>query len=161
MDELKFTKMNDFCGKYVLTEIAKSDIQIGVVVVQKDRVVKRLQDDVKALYNWLVVHHIMLALIPLLETTQNMNISFDRSLPKNRIESFNTYLKEKASYLFYTRGTELDCRISAFHANSKSKPCLQAVDSIAGAYFQLYERQNLDYVDIVKDKISSFTYLWK
>jgi hypothetical protein len=161
MDELKFTKMNDYCRKKVLKEIAKSDIQIGVVVVQKDRVIKRLRDDVKALYNWLVVHHIMLALIPLLETTQKMNISFDRSLPKNRIDSFNTYLNDKASYLFYTRGIELDCRISAFHVNSKCKPCLQAVDSVAGAYFHLYERQNPEYVDIIKDKISSFIYCWK
>jgi hypothetical protein len=160
MDELKFTKMDDYCKKYVLKEIAKSDSYIGVIVVEKEKIVKRLRDDVSTLYNWLVVHNIMLSLIPLLETTPKMNIYFDKSLPKKRINSFNTYLEEKASYLFYTRGIDLDCCISSFHANSRTKPCLQAVDSVVGAYFQLYERKKPEYVDIIKGKERFFIYRW-
>jgi hypothetical protein len=45
------------------------------------------------------------------------------------------------------------------NVDSQDEPCLQAVDAIAGAYFQSYERNNSYYMDIVKDKISNFM-LW-
>jgi hypothetical protein len=161
-DELKFSKMNGYCREYVLKKVAQSGSHLGVVVVQKDRVAKKLREDLTVLYNWLVVHNIMSALHPLLETTQKMNVFFDKSLSKKRIASFNEYVKEKTSYLSYAKGSNLpyDC-VAAYHVDSRVEPCLQAVDAIAGAYFQLYEHQNAAYVAIIKDKISSFTYLWK
>ena len=161
-DELKFSRMNDYCRKYVLKRIALCGSQMGVVIVQKDRVLPKLREDLIVLYNWLVVHNIMSALHPLLATTQKMNVIFDKSLSTKRITSFNEYIREKTSYLSYTRGTNLpyDC-ITAHHFDSKLEPCLQAVDAIAGAYFQLYEHQDDRYTSIIEDKISSFTYLWR
>lgn len=160
--ELKFSRMNDYCRKYVLEKIVSSNPRIGVVIVEKRYIKPKLRTDLTVLYNWTVVHNLMSALLPLIEAGQKLQIIFDKSLPKTRIESFNHYVKEKASYLFFEKGGKLpkDC-ISAYHVDSDREPCLQATDAVAGAYFQLYEKQNTVYVDIVKDEISSYNYLWR
>lgn len=161
-NELKFSRMNGYCRQLVLEKIRHSDLDIGVVVVEKKHVKKELRNDLTILYNWLLVHHIMSALLPRLATKQKINIVFDKSLSKKRITGFNKYLKEKVSYLSYRDGATLplDC-IYCQHIDSEIEPCLQATDAVAGAYFQKYEKGDNQYVEIVTDKISSFTYLWR
>lgn len=161
-NELKFSRMNDYCRKAVLEEISQSDFELGVVVVEKKHVKKELRQDLKILYNWLLVHHIMSALLPRLLAKQKINIIFDKSLSKRRIRDFNEYLIAKASYLSYRVGNEIPLeRIYSQHIDSKKDPCLQAADAVAGAYFQKYEKGNSQYVEIIEDKITSFTYLWR
>ena len=158
--ELKFTKMNKYCRLAVLKKIALSDSYIGVIVVKKDAVLERLRNDPSILYNYLLVHNIISALLPSLANHQNIHLILDKSLSQKRIASFNEYVKNKASYLSYINGTSVDCDcISVEHVDSQDEPCLQAVDSIAGAYFQSYERNEGCYVDIIKEKISNFM-LW-
>jgi len=161
-DELKFSRMNDYCRKYVLERIAQSDSSVGVVILEKRCVHEKLRSDLTVLYNYVVVHNLVSALLPFLEIKPHMQIVFDKSLSKKRIESFNHYIKEKASYLFFEKGNKFpyDC-ILANHVDSKTEPCLQASDSVAGAYFQMCEHNDSSYVDIIKNKISSFRYLWR
>lgn len=161
-NELKFSRMNTYCRKLVLEKLCPSDLEIGVVVVEKKHVKKELREDLTILYNWLLVHHIMSALLPRMEAGQKINIVFDKSLPKKRIIAFNRYLMDKVSYLSYRDGSDLalDC-IYSEHIDSEIEPCLQAADAVAGAYFQKYEREDSQFVAIIKDKISSFTYLWR
>jgi hypothetical protein len=79
---------------------------------------------------------------------------------KKNILLFNEYVKNKASYLSYVNGSSFDGnQISVKHVDSQNEPCLQAVDSIAGAYFQAYERNDNKYIEIIKDKVSNFM-LW-
>lgn len=160
-DELKFCKMDDYCRKIVLERIVQSNANIGVIVVEKRYVKSDLREKLPVLYNWLMVHNIISALIPNLELGQQIRITFDKSLSKTRILDFNHYVKEKASYLSYIRGNSLspDIIISD-HIDSKLEPCLQAVDSVAGAYFQKYEHSDDTYADIIKN-VTSFTYLWR
>lgn len=160
--ELKFSRMNDYCRKYVLGKINSSNPRIGVVIVEKKFVSHKLRTDLTVLYNWTVVHNLMSALLPSIEAGQKLQIIFDKSLPKTRIESFNHYVSEKASYLFFEKGGKMPrgC-ISAYHVDSDREPCLQAVDAIAGAYFQLFEKKKDVYVNLIKNNISSYNYLWK
>lgn len=161
-NELKFSRMNRECRITVLEQICASDAEIGVVIVEKEQVLQRLRDDSPRLYNYFLVHHIMSALVPRIETEQRVNIVFDKSLPKKQIDAFNKYLLEKASYLSYLEGNKFPSeRIYSQHIDSEIEPCLQAADAVAGAYFQKYEHGNGLYVDLLKDKISYFKYLWK
>ncbi len=161
MTELKFCRMNDDCRKLVLQKLATSNATFGAIIVEKKQVKEALRKNLPILYNWLVVHHIIMAMIPNLENGQKIYITFDKSLPKARITDFNTYVKEKASYLAFERGNHLpkNCLVSN-HASSECDPCLQAVDAIAGAYFHKWEKNNSDYVDIINDVTSSI-YLWR
>lgn len=161
-NELKFSRMDDYCRRYVLEKIAGLNSRMGIVVVEKKHVLPKLRTDLTVLYNWIVVHNIMSALLPLIEAGQKMRVVFDKSLSKKRIESFNYYISEKTSYLFYEKGGKLPANsLSSHHIDSELEPCLQAVDAVAGAYFHMYEQMDGVYVDIIKDRISSFTYLWR
>lgn len=160
-NELKFCKMDDTCRKIVLHKIAEFDVSLGVIVVEKSRVKLDLREKLPVLYNYLVVHHIVSALVPSLEAGQKIHITFDKSLPKTRITDFNNYVEEKASYLFYEKGNNLPSKcLYSDHVDSKHEPCLQAADSVAGAYFHKYEEFDASYADIIKD-VTSFMYLWR
>lgn len=159
--ELKFCKMNDYYRKKVLTTLIKSHVNIGAIVVEKQHIKTDLRDKLPLLYNYLIVHNVISSLLHNLENGHKMNMIFDRSLPKNRIKDFNKYVREKASYLSYIRGNSLNhSAITSKHIDSKVEPCLQAVDSVAGAYFHKYEYSFSDYVEIIKD-VSSLNYLWR
>jgi hypothetical protein len=51
--------------------------------------------------------------------------------------------------------------ISSEHVASETELCLQAVDAVAGAYFQKYEHINDEYVRIIEDKVAAFKFLWR
>ena len=160
-NELKFSRMNADCRITVLKSVYRCALDIGVVVVEKNKVRPELRKDLTILYNWLLVHHIMSALVPRLDAKDKIHVVFDKSLPRKRIISFNDYLKNKVSYLSWTEGYEVQLsQIITNHANSEFEPCLQAADAVAGAYFQRYENENPQYVELIKDKVRSFRYLW-
>lgn len=119
-NELKFSRMDGHCRRVVLEQLCKSDLDIGVVVVEKRHVLDKLRKDLTVLYNWLLVHHIMSALVPHISSKQKINIVFDKSLPKKRIRKFNRYLIEKASFLSYRDGNDLRLdRIYSQHIDSE------------------------------------------
>ncbi|MEJ5327926.1 MAG: DUF3800 domain-containing protein [Candidatus Bathyarchaeia archaeon] len=161
-NELKFSRMNSYCRKMILAKIAESDVSLGVVVLEKARVENKLRKDPATLYNWCVVHNIMLSLIQQIATGNKIQITFDKSLPKRRINEFNSYATNKASYLLHEKGTALPSNcITLNHIPSEKEFCLQAADAVAGAYHQKYENNNPEYAKIIEHKVSFFKYLWK
>jgi hypothetical protein len=161
-NELKFSRMDDDCRVYTLQKIAECDLSLGVVVLEKALVNSNLRKDPPVLYNWCVVHNIMLSMLAHLVANKKLIMIFDKSLPTWRIDEFNSYVENKASYLLSEQRTKLapDC-ISSKHIASEAEPCLQAVDAVAGAYFQKYEHGNDDFVKIIEDKVGAFKYLWR
>lgn len=161
-NELKFSRMDDDCRKYVLEKVASCDVTLGVVVMNKAYVKADLRDDPTVLYNWCVVHNIMLSLLPSIVAGNKIHMVFDKSLPTWRIKEFNAYVENKASYLLFEKGTAFSPdSISSEHVASEREPILQAADAVAGAYFQKYEHQNDEYVRIIEEKVGSFKYLWR
>jgi len=162
-NELKFSRMDDYCRKYVLEKLTKCDVSFGVVVVEKALVNNNLRTDPVRLYNYLVVHNIMLSLLPYIEGGNKVSMVFDKSLPNWRIKEFNDYVENKASYLLFTEKKAQFSRddLSSEHVSSETEPCLQAVDAVAGAYFQKHEHGNDEYVKVIENKVGSFRYLWR
>lgn len=161
-NELKFSRMNEYCRKKVLQKIAECDASLGVVVLEKTRVKPDLRKDPTILYNWSVVHNIMLSLIPQITAGNKIQITFDKSLPKWKINKFNSYATDKAKYLLNEQGNGFSPEsISLDHVASEREFCLQAADAIAGSYFQKYEKQNYEYIKIIEHKVGFFKYLWK
>jgi hypothetical protein len=160
-NELKFSKISVHCRTCVLEKIAESDAYLGVIIVQKDKIVQRLRNNPEALYNYLVVQNVVSALFPSIVTSQQFHLVMDKSKSKRKIEDFNSYVKSKIGFVSYTNGATIPQNsITAEHLDSETEPCLQAVDSLAGAYFQAYENGNQQYTEIINHKISYFNYLW-
>jgi hypothetical protein len=161
-NELKFSRMDDYCRKSVLTKIVECNASLGAVVLEKARVKAKLRKDPPVLYNWCVVHNIMLSLLLQITAGHKIEITFDKSLPMWRINEFNSYVANKASYLLYETGNSLPSNcISLNHIASEKEFCLQAADAVAGAYFQKYEKHYEEYVKIIEHKVGFFKYLWK
>jgi len=154
--------MSKYCRLVTLQKIASIDSYKGVIVVEKNLVNNSLRNDPVLLYSYLVVHNVMSALFPMLVVNRKMHLIMDKSLCKNRIEAFNDYVRSKASYIAYTNGASLpyNC-VTADHFDSVSEPCLQTVDSIAGAYFQAYEHNKPEYQNVIKESINYFNKLWR
>lgn len=102
-NELKFSRMDEFCRKFVLKKLSDCKINLGIVVMNKAYVNGNLQDDPCRLYNWCVVHNIMLSLLPSIGEGNKFHMVFDKSLPNWRIKEFNDYVENKASYLLFFR----------------------------------------------------------
>jgi hypothetical protein len=51
--------------------------------------------------------------------------------------------------------------ISSEHLSSEREACLQAADAVAGAFFQKYEHNNVEYVKIIEHRVGAFKYLWR
>lgn len=161
-NELKFSRMDDYCRKSVLAKVVECDVSLGVVVLEKARVEDKLRQDPAKLYNWCVVHNIMLSLLQQIATGNKIQITFDKSLPMWRISEFNSYATNKASYLLSEKGSSLSSNsISLNHITSEKEFCLQAADAVAGAYFQKHEKHNGEYVNLIENKVGFFKYLWK
>lgn len=161
-NELKFSRMNEFCRKYILKKIAECDVTLGVIVLDKSLVNSALRKQQITLYSWCVVHNIMGSLLSDLSVNRKLTLVFDRSLPAWRIDEFNLYVENKASYLLSKKGTKLSSGcISSLHVASELEPCLQAVDAVAGAYFQKFENLNVEYVKLIENMVSFFKYLWE
>ena len=161
-NELKFSRMNDYCRKRILEKLVQCDATLGAVIMEKTLVKAKLRNDPTILYNWCVVHNIMLSLIPQITAGNKIQITFDKSLPMWRINEFNSYVTNKASYLLSETGNKMPSNaISLNHIASENEFCLQAADAVAGAYFQKYEKQNNTYVNMIEQKVGFFKYLWK
>jgi len=161
-NELKFSRMDRLCRKYVLKKISECDVNLGVIVLEKSMVNSKLRKEQVILYSWCVVHNIMDSLLSRLAENKRVTLVFDRSLPAWRVAEFNSYVENKASYLLSKKGTKLASDlIESLHVTSELEPCLQAVDAVAGAYFQKYENQNDGYVKLIEDKVCSFKHLWR
>jgi len=63
-NELKFSRMDDYCRKSVLAKIGECDASPSSVVLEKVRVKANLRKDPSVLHKWCVVHNIMLSLLP-------------------------------------------------------------------------------------------------
>ena len=106
-NEHKFSRMDEYCRKSALTKIIECDASLGAVVLEKARVKDELRKDPPILYHWFLVHNIMLSLIPQITAGNKIQITFDKSLPMWRINQFNSYVTNKASYLLYETGNSL------------------------------------------------------
>lgn len=161
-NELKFSRMNEFCRKYVLKKIAECDVNLGVVILEKAMVDANLIREPKILYNWCVVHNIVLSLLSHIVANRKVHLVFDKGLPTWEINEFNTYVKNKVRYLLNEQGTELvPDFISSEHLSSELEPCIQSADAIAGAYFQKYENGNDEFIRVIEEKVGAFKYLWR
>ncbi|MFQ6077371.1 MAG: hypothetical protein ACE5Z5_14795 [Candidatus Bathyarchaeia archaeon] len=123
-----------------------------------------LREDLNGLYDYTIVHNMMFNILPIYDPAERLNIIIDKGLTRRRRKSFNDYVRSKAGWVWKNilgREASIDPnRIRIEHRDSEGDPCLQAVDYLAGAGFQKYERGKEEFYEIIKDKIKYFRRLW-
>ena len=150
--ELHFNEASPITRKEVLEIIAKNeDLKLAGLVVEKIRINPELRKVPTKFYNY-ITGILLQNLVMLSNFNEKLKIVVDKRFNKACREEFNKYI---AGY----RVRELEVDIE--HKESYSAYCLQAVDFVAGALFQKYERDDSQYYDIIKDKfITPEIFLW-
>jgi hypothetical protein len=105
----------------------------------------------------------MTNILPTWNQEEKLNFVIDKSLSKESREAFDNYVEYKSFHLWtlFNRNTPIKSNnITINHENSAKDPCLQAVDYLAGAGFQKYEKNKEEFYEIIKEKIKYFIKLW-
>jgi len=165
-DELKFSKASDGVRKEILEVLCSHDMDFGFVILRKSKVHEHLRDDLNLLYRYVVIDPIMEMVLPFLGEGERLRVVVDRSIPQRKLQyEFNSYVELKGYY--YSRKAERQLplyrnMIATEHVDSQSQPCLQAVDCLAGAEFQRFEKRNYDYHNIIDPRLKGelYRFLW-
>lgn len=143
--------------KRVLSLISDvENVQILCVVLNKEKVYTRLQDQKSVLYNY--VTNILLDRMNhtgVISGIEDIEICIDqKETSKFMNEYFLNYLRQgTASW----KQNKIDIRL----AQSHNEKCLQAIDFISWAIFRKYERGDYDYYNLIQEKIVSENFLFK
>ncbi|MDE1830184.1 MAG: DUF3800 domain-containing protein [Thaumarchaeota archaeon] len=157
ISEFKFSEDSHLTRMKFLNLIKVLPVVSSVVLVSKDSVMQHLRNDPIILYNYLAVEYIITKIINdhLKPSSPYNTITYtiDESLTKKAQQNFNRYCQDKISYLSKDRPFVANIITKIQHLNSQYDPCLQIADYIASATFQKFERNNPQYLDVIKDKI--------
>lgn len=162
--ELKFSDTNRQTRIFVLDSLMRLEWASGVIVLEKRKVKPELRTRVNILYNYCIIHNIFRNLLISLEPADDINIYVDKSLSVVNRNAFDSYARDKASYVWNVELNRFpplrSGQVSLSHEDSFNDPCLQLADFIAGATFQKYERANDEYYRVIESRITSFNYFW-
>jgi hypothetical protein len=123
--------------RYLLKKINKTNSKICTVIFNKRKCYKDF--DKNNLYNKLVG-----ILAEHLKINSDLTIRIDRSKANTRdMEIFNKYFEKKLNL-------RNEFKLKIFHSYSHEWDGLQIIDVIAWSYFQKYENQKSEFVDMIK-----------
>ena len=143
LSEIKFHDSDERTRVYVLKEIAKHDLKIVAVVIDKEG---RMVRDSPLNYGIAVGATIaeMLSVYPVL------NLTLDKKFTKEKQETeFLKYAQETVEKL----APKNKSVVFNPPKDSKQDSLLQLVDFVAGAMQAKYNSKDIHYVDVIKDKV--------
>jgi Protein of unknown function (DUF3800) len=153
IDEFKFSNDNEYIRLKFLNLIRKSNFDGGQVVIKKAAVKEGLRDKKLILYNFVVADSIATAIVNTYDNFVQVNLHLDRSMSKESRVQFDDYFERKMNWKLSEFKKKHDVCNKISHDYSHHESCIQVVDYIAGSLFQLFERENPRYYDVIKDKI--------
>ncbi|MEM3449488.1 MAG: DUF3800 domain-containing protein, partial [Nitrososphaerota archaeon] len=156
-NELKFSRDSRYVISTVFNEIFPIrnpglNIDIGLVVIDKNAVKPELRKKPTTLYNYLVINYIISNIIAKYVPV-HLKFVVDKSMNKSSIKSFNNYLQMKTFWKTYVEREIEPPKTEILHLNSYEEPCLQIADYIAGATFKKFEHNDSRFYDLFKDRI--------
>jgi len=162
--ELKFGDSSPYVRAKVLQELAAKEVDIGCIILRKDKTKESLRDKKNILYNYTVVHHLISNVLPSYDPQDELQIMIDKSLSREARKAFDSYLSDKISWIWKAvlhRSETLDqTRMRVSHVDSGSCPCIQAADFVAGATRRKYESGDGRYYEVMASKIKYFIMPW-
>ena len=152
LPEFKFNNSSPEIKKRILACIASADVDIAYCVLRKEQVYPHLRSNHQIVYNYLtgsLISHI----IQRFSIFGDVEITVDKSLNGIQREAFDQYLVYKT----FEKNQTFDpaaIRIDIEHADSRTEPCIQAADFIAGALHYYYRTDDATYSSIINPKVT-------
>jgi len=148
--ELKFSNSGKIIREHVLRRISMLDLEIYTIIIYKKFMYKNLQDNLSAVYNYLI-RLVLENALKNSDDNSRLEIYLDRCMSRSQRENFEKYIQTTFSNKF--RNFQ---NAKIIHENSENNAGLQATDFIAGSigYKYNHEHENPDeYISIIKDKM--------
>lgn len=139
-NEMKFSNSSDATRRRVLKCIARLDISIAYLSLNKSWAHPHLREKPQVIHKFMFGQ--LLSNIFHDPPVSRTNIFVDKYLGDEKIEEFNKYINIKVP---------INCNIE--HLSSQSNNGIQAVDFVVGAIHRKYRNDDETFHDIIKDKI--------
>jgi len=146
VQELKGTSTKIEIKKYFFKKIKDLEFYIYSITLNKIRVYDYLVKDKSRIYNWIV--RLLLDNVDFTEVKNRIYMIIDKSKSRPQIVEFNEYIYRQLM-------TKVDPKIplEIKHKNSCSDNGLSAVDLFSWGIFRKYERKDLEWYNIFKEKV--------
>ena len=157
ISEFKFSSDPHRVKNEVLCYIQKSNLTIYVINIKKDSVKPCIRKNSLIFYRWAVIDNIVELLVNKCmdpsDPNNSINFIIDRSLKKNRIESFDKYYQNQILAASIKRDPMMHIGRTITHELSQNNLLLQIADYAAGAVQRKMERNDSKYYDIISSKV--------
>lgn len=144
--ELKGSKISQDVKKYFYKQIAQLDFKIYSLTLNKKRVNQHLVSVKERLYNYIA--RLVLDQIDFNSVHQRVIFILDKSKSKPEIADFNKYIFDQIKGRLNPQ-----IPLDIVHKLSHEMPGLQAVDLFAWGIFRKYEKRDMEWFDIFKEKV--------
>lgn len=144
--EIKGSKVSLEIKQFFYNQIARLDIKIYALTLNKKRVSQDLVHTKERLYNY--VARIVLDQIDFNSAQERIMLVLDRSKGKPEIADFNTYIFRQLQGKINPK-----IPLDIIHKLSHKMMGLQAVDLFAWGIFRKYERQYIEWFSVFREKV--------
>lgn len=145
--EIKGSKTSITVKKYFYNKVSNSDFKLYTLTLNKKRVYSSLVNEKERVYNYIA--RLVIEKIPFEKAGVRVELIADRCKCKPEIEEFNSYI------IRYVQ-SKLDPKVplSIYHRTSHEDRGLQAVDVFTWGVFRKYEKKDIEWYSVYKDKIA-------
>ncbi|MBU1007303.1 MAG: DUF3800 domain-containing protein [Candidatus Omnitrophica bacterium] len=146
VQELKATETTLKIKKYFYKQLKGVRFGLYSITLNKRRVYQELAEKKAHVYNYIA--RLVLDKIPFETASQRVCLTIDKSKSKPQIQEFNSYI------IGQLKGRlNPSVPLDIVHSLSTENRALQATDMFCWGIFRKYERKDLQWYDIFKDKV--------
>lgn len=144
--ELKATETTPSVKKYLYDQLKNVKFALYSITLNKRRVYKELAEKKSHVYNY--ISRLVLDKIPFEHAPERVYLIIDKSKSKPEIQEFNKYIIEQLK-------GKLDPKVplDINHFLSIENKGIQVADMFCWGIFRKYERKDIEWYDVFKDKI--------
>lgn len=145
--ELKGSGTSQEIKRFFYKKADRVGFKLFSVTLNKKRVYDYLSKDKDRIYNY--VAHLTLEHVNFKDAAVRVIMTVDKSKSSQGIAEFNSYIINQIK-------ASIDPRVplDIFHASSHERPGLQAADMFAWGIFRKYEKGDLEWYDVFKERIA-------
>lgn len=132
--------------EYLYNRIRHVDFAVYALTLNKIRVFEQLRKDKERVYNYLA--RLVLDKIPFNGAGCRIELIVDKSKTKDNVRGFNEYIIRQIKSRFDPK-----IPIDIYHRDSKQSPGIQLVDMLSWGIFRKYERNDLEWYSVFKERI--------
>ena len=145
--ELKGSKVSMEVKKYFYSQVKGIDFKLYALTLNKKRVYQSLMQEKERIYNYIA--RLVLDQIGFSDASVRVSLILDKSKGKPEIADFN-------SYIFGQITAKIDPKIplDITHDLSHENLGLQAVDLFSWGIFRKYEKNEVNWLEVFKEKVA-------